>query len=558
MLLIKVLFSTYLVCLMNYVYGYYTLKLLGIENSSTTTFEKIAIGIFSLGFFTLLINFFSPINQLINNFFLVTFIILIFFLFKNKLLTKKIFISVFFVTILSILIIAFAKFQEDFPWYSLPFISLINFEKISFGISNVQFRFGHISILQYSSSSIPNLLIDKDFISLPNVIIFSSFSLWILNEMLFNKNQKKFLELYFYLFFVTIFIFTKFTRFSEYGNDIPAHILVIFTIYNFLKFQNITNYSDKNLIFKKIIIFSTFAVLQKIQYLFVILLPIYIIIKNKKLINKNIIIVVFCIFISGSWLIKNFINTSCFVFPSEITCIENVSWSASNETHHAYPKKVYNASSAWAKGWPDQVGEKLDHAEYINNYNWIKTWSNNHGMVIINKLLPFLIISSLFLIYSNLILPIGKKMLVYKMKKNLPIIFILLLTLVIWFNAYPMFRYNTAFIISLISILLSCLIFKTNKKLIFIVKTLVIISFVFLISKNLVRISNDYKKNSIIPNIYSKSEFTKFKNNFYGIILKPNKGGCFYTEKICSHHGHLDNLKIKKLKNYKVYINKNN
>ena len=148
MLLIKVLSSTYLVCLMNYVYGYYGLKFFGIKNYETSIFEKIAVGIFTLAIFSLIINFFNPIDHLINNIFLLIFIILIFFLFKNKSLNKQVLINLFLISLLSILLIAFSKFQEDFPWYSLPYISLLNFDKISFGISNVQFRFGHISILQ--------------------------------------------------------------------------------------------------------------------------------------------------------------------------------------------------------------------------------------------------------------------------------------------------------------------------------------------------------------------------------------------------------------------------
>ena len=466
--------------------------------------------------------------------------------------------SVLEVSLLSLLLIAFAKFQEDFPWYSLPYISLVNFEKISFGISNVQFRFGHISILQYSSSTLPNFLINNEFISLPNVIIFSSFSLLILHELILNKDLKKTPDLYFYLFFLSIFILTKFTRFSEFGNDVPAHVLVFFTIYNFIKFQNVKNETYKKSIFKKILLFSTIAILQKIQYLFIILLPIYLIIKNKNIIYKNLLIITCCIFISSTWLIKNFINTSCFIYPSEITCVKSVSWSPSNKNDHAYPKKVYSASSAWAKGWPDQKGKKLSYEEYSINYNWLKTWANNHGMLIINKLFPFLFISTLFVIYSNSIIQINKNQILFKIKKNFSIILILFITLVIWFNAYPMFRYNSAFLVSLLSILLSCLILKLNKRIIIITKTIVIISFIFLISKNLIRISNDFGQNSFMPNIYSESKFKILNYGSNNKIIKPSNGGCFYTNKICSHHGHLNNIEIKEFKKYKIYLNKNN
>ena len=60
-----------------------------------------------------------------------------------------------------------------------------------------------------------------------------------------------------------------------------------------------------------------------------------------------------------------------------------------------------------------------------------------------------------------------------------------------------------------------------------------------------------------MPDIYSKSEFTKFNYGSFESIIKPDNGGCFYTNIICSHHGHLNNLEIKKFYNYKFYINKN-
>ena len=58
-----------------------------------------------------------------------------------------------------------------------------------------------IFLIQYSSSILPNILINKEFISLPNLIIFASFGLWMLRQLIFNKDLKKIPDLYFYLFF---------------------------------------------------------------------------------------------------------------------------------------------------------------------------------------------------------------------------------------------------------------------------------------------------------------------------------------------------------------------
>ena len=66
---------------------------------------------------------------------------------------------------------------------------------------------------------------------------------------------------------------------------------------------------------------------------------------------------------------------------------------------HSFPKKVYQASSAWSKGWPDQKNDKLNYVEYNDNYNWISTWSKNHGLLIVKKISPFLIISFFYLLF---------------------------------------------------------------------------------------------------------------------------------------------------------------
>jgi len=347
-------------------------------------------------------------------------------------------------------------------------------------------------------------------------------------------------------------VFTKFTRFSEYGNDVPAHALIFIIIYLYLKFdQNKPDDSE----FKKIIFFSTFVILQKVQYLLIFIFPFYLVFKNKKLIKKNLTVVSICFLLIITWLAKNYITTSCLLFPSSITCNANVEWAAPNKENHAFPKKVYNMSSAWAKGWPDQIEKKLNYQSYLKNFNWFRTWSNGHGLLIIKKLLPFLIISIIFLFFNFYKYNFKKKEIIKNFKFSFNCLLLLTLAILFWLNTFPIFRYNAAFIVCFISIVLSCFVFTKNKQIIFTSKILTIVAFLFLIIKNIDRINNSYKENYIIPVIYNNIGYIKFPNDINQII-KPISGGCFYTKSICSHHEHLETISVKKFGAYNLYFYK--
>ncbi len=191
MLIIKIFFGIYITCFISYVHGHIFNNILKIKNNF---FESLIIGFFILGFFGILINFFYPINYIINNIILLISIVILLHLILKKKLDLKIFKYFFFISTLSIILVLYSNFQEDYPWYNLPFISLLNNEKISFGISNVQFRFGHISILQYTSAILPNLIINQNLLILPNLMVPTVFMVWVIDELIFKKKKKIFIS----------------------------------------------------------------------------------------------------------------------------------------------------------------------------------------------------------------------------------------------------------------------------------------------------------------------------------------------------------------------------
>lgn len=555
MLILKIFSGIYITCLISYSYGYIFDKIFRISNNF---YEKVIVGFFVLGFIGVLINFFYPLDYLVNNLLLLTSVgILLNFLIKKK-IDLNIFKYFFFISALSLILILYSNFQEDYPWYSLPFISLLNNEKIAFGIANVQFRFGHISILQYSSALIPNFFLNKNLLILPNLLIPSIFIVWIIHKLVF-KDNKDFLLAKNFLFFVGIFFLTKFTRFEEYGNDVPAHALIFIIIYNILKIysKNEKFKINQKFYFNKILIFSIFVVLQKIQYIMIIFLPLFLLYNNfSSNIVKNYKIILISFFIILAWCSKNFINTGCILFPNEITCFESLPWSANYPQDHAYPKKVFEASSAWSKGWPDQLNNILGHKEFTQNFNWFSTWYKNHGLLIIKKIFPFLFISIFLILFSKFKFKYSIFKNLRKKIFHLKYIFIyLILCLIFWLNIFPMFRYNVAFIISICAILFGLFL---NKKVNYSkkeFKSLLVVCLVFLCIKNLLRINDSYEKRNVLPMIMSNTSHKVFESNSYK-IFQPNNGGCYYVDVICSHHGHLKEIKIENYKNYKLYTYK--
>ena len=106
----------------------------------------------------------------------------------------------------------------------------MNDEKIIFGLSNLHFRYGHISIVQYLSAISNNLIFRENGIVFAQALIAASviinFSFKIYE---YNKNKNYNFHFYF-LILILIFIIYKMNSYSEYGNDAPSHFLFFFLI----------------------------------------------------------------------------------------------------------------------------------------------------------------------------------------------------------------------------------------------------------------------------------------------------------------------------------------
>ena len=168
--MIEILLLGFLATYIYTPYGYIIQKGNNIRSYSL----QLIFAIIILTFFALLINFFNPISELVSSFFI---LLGIFIIIRNRnvFLKKKYIIFCFLSSIIIFLLITSSNvYRPDAGLYHLPFISILNNEKIIFGLSNLHFRYGHTSILQYTSAIFNNLIFTEKGISFPSSLIAAS------------------------------------------------------------------------------------------------------------------------------------------------------------------------------------------------------------------------------------------------------------------------------------------------------------------------------------------------------------------------------------------------
>ena len=180
--MVQIFFYSFLISIFTIPFAHFFLN---IQKRNNYFFSKEMIfGIILVSFFALLINFFFRLNLYISS--LLPLISLIIILkSKNKFFNlnflKFLLLNSFIITLL---ISESNVYRPDAGLYHLPYIGIINTEKIIFGITNLHFRYGHTSILQYFSAINNNFLFCTGEI---NDQLINS----LINSILFISNQDK-------------------------------------------------------------------------------------------------------------------------------------------------------------------------------------------------------------------------------------------------------------------------------------------------------------------------------------------------------------------------------
>ena len=528
-------------------------------------YEVGLIGIILASIIAFILNFFISLNKFLNDFiFLLPIILILLKKFNRKLDLYKFFSFIFLSSIVGTILISYDNvYRPDAGLYHLPFISILNENKIIIGLSNLHFRFGHISIVQYLSASFNNHLFNEKGILIPHALIFSFFLLFLIQKIFSEKN--KIILIIIFSFFS--FIVFRMNRYSSFGNDAPSHFyymyLVILSIY--FIFDN-KNYFNK---FNKIILVAIFVYFNKITMLMSLFIPlIFLLNKNffKIILDKVFILLVIIFFI---WSGKNILISGCFAFPLEQTCLKSLYWFDKSETRRSNAKSGRVENEAWTKGAPNQ--SEKNFSEFISSYDWIKVWKDNHGVKIMKKISPFLLF--MFLIFSFLIFKEKKINYYNKIQINKKLYLILLINLIgsiLWFIKFPVFRYGYGYLISSFSFLYSFAIISfidlniDNFKKYF--KVILVVLLIGIALKSFARIYNNIEsKNSAWPSIYTDEKIDK-KYNIYPIYLnnkvvfyKPSQSMCYFTNKTpCTHL--VDNefkateINLNIFNGYKIYF----
>ena len=519
-------------------------------------------GFIIVGFISLYLNFFFPINKIIGTVFFI--FSLIFFIFYFIKLEKKneFILLVFFVSITSFLLITLSNINRpDAGLYHLPYISILQENKVILGLTNLHYRFGHTSIFQYISAIYNNYFLKNEFINFPLASLISFYILYLFKN--FNESLRKKIEIETVsIFLIIIFSLYSFNRYSNYGNDAPASIYFFILILITLKIENIKKMDIEN--FFNILIISIFLFTIKPSMVIVFALPLFLFLLNNNKIrilkHKNSLI---CVLLIISWVVKNFLISGCAIFPIKETCINKINYYDAATTNIASTE-----AEAWSKAYPNSIN-KLSFNEYISNYNWVNTWFKSHFKKIMEKLTPFLLFLILFFLIKITRKPYFDNFnykFFFKNKNILLIIFFTLYCCFFWFLKFPVYRFGMAFISSFVIFLFINLFvtenFFYNKKTYY---SIIGIGLILFYGKNLNRIFNNLDltyNNYPWPKIYSMSNedenikkkfirVTDDKNNL--IYYYSNGEECMYSNTPCSNY-YKDNLLKKSVLGYSIYF----
>ena len=519
---------------------------------------QLLYGLIIISFIALSLNFLLPLNKNLNSFILLLPIILI--LKRKKIYFSKEFL-IFLIasaSIISILILESNVYRPDAGLYHLPYIKILNEEKIIFGLSNLHVRYSHISIIQYLSAISNNIIFNENGIIFAQALIASSVIINFSYKIYFYNKNKNYNFHFFYLVSTLIFIIYKMNRYSEYGNDAPTHFLFFFLVSELLN-SNKENIKD----FCNSVILMSFIIFNKITLLMCLLLGL---IALKKInlyevfkLKRFYFLIIFIVF----WFLKNIIISGCVIYPVKSLCFKSLIWS---DLQSVEGLSIEN--EAYTKGWPDykKIMTKNDEKtisikEYSKKFFWLPYWSEIHLKKILKIITPYILTLTLILIY--LIYPKNSSFNLKKNKTHIFFIFVMFFSSLFWFVKVPVYRYGYSYFISLISLIFAYLSFhsfnykkNTNKFFNF----LLIFCIVVFFSKNILRIiktDNNYN-NYPWPKYFSMTENNLEKGvemlNLNGKkFYKPIKGEyCMYSKSPCGHYGINDNLRLYNKKSYYI------
>ena len=532
--MIEILIFFFISSLCTVLTGALFLKIYSIQfsDSNFNLSEKGLYGLLIISFLSLFLNFFFKIDHFITCLlFILPFIYLLSERKKisSKFLYKLILHSLIISTVATIFISFDNVNRPDAGIYHLPYTKIINDYKIFIGVVNLNPLYGATSIFQYTSAFYNNFLFKDVGITIPLALLAIYFIDYFVREFfLSNSDTNKFYR--FYCFAIISYFLLEMNRYSDYGNDNPAHIYFFYLIS--VLFKN--KFSFKNVIdFKIVSLISLFCFLNKVFLGIALLIPTIFWIKNK-LFKSFKFYPFFSIFFLFIWCLKNILISGCAIYPIKSTCNENLSWYSNKPEFRIASKNLSEFSELHAKGWTDIV-DNIGYENYsiksnekkifMRNFNWLNAdYISRHSFTIRKKVDIFILY--LFFVLSIIFFFRDKKKKIkfnwFLDKKHLNLFLLSLFCVLVLFYKFPVGRYGSSYlsllIISLLYPFFSFFIeqcsFKRSKK---IFSLFLIILLPVVLGKNLNRIYGGFNSNYYSapwPRIYeNSSKITDLNSN---------------------------------------------
>ena len=442
------------------------------------------------------------------------------------------------------------KNHDDFPYYHLTYALNLSENQFLVGMGNFSHGYRTFSSLFYFHSILYMPFIEFYLFHSGPFFILLFFNFIILSKLKKNFNSNQISFIFYFLLLSLLFINIAFYRIAEHGTDRSAQILLILI---FSIFFEILYLEKKNeIILKKLkillILVCLASSMKAIYYLYFILIPI-LFLKKKLFLDffqkKNIVIL---FFVSSSLFLNlsvNYLNTGCFLYPAEKTCIIEQEWSI--------PKKEVKKMSLHYEWWSKAGGgpgykSKIKKEVYVENFNWIDNWLKRHFFNKVSDTLFGIIFISLVVLLTFKYFANHKKnnpIKIHKLIFLIPILFLLE-----WFFNHPSMRYG-GYVLFAIPIFLatSLIIQKFNIKKNVMYKILIFFIIISLTSYNIRNVSRILKEGKINSYDLVRSPFffidevnseLILEKNGYKIYSTKNNKMCWASKTPCAYNQNLD------------------
>ncbi len=441
------------------------------------------------------------------------------------------------------------KNHDDFPYYHLTYALNLSENSFTVGTGHFSHGFRTFSSLFFFHSILYMPFIEFYLFHSGPFYILIFFNLIIIFELLKNYNNKKTDLLYFFSILSLLFINIAFYRIAEHGTDRSAQILLILIFILFFDISYI-QMKKKEILLKTILLIILIFLsssMKVIYYLYLLLIPV-IFFKKKLfqefLVKKNILII---FFVSISFFLNltvNYLNTGCFLYPAEKTCVYQQDWSIKKKE----VKRMSLHYEWWSKagGGPGYVSE-IEPEEYVKSFNWVKNWIERHFFNKVSDTLSGIIFISVFVtlifkFFSQLKTKINRRIFLGYL---IPLSFLLE-----WFLNHPSMRYGGYVLFAIPIFLFTAQLiekYKISKKALNnLTIFFIFLSFISYNTRNIIRID---KEASIYNyNVFKSPYFFVKKTNVikikeyddYTIYSTKNGGMCWATKTPCSYNRNID------------------